>query len=323
MCIKSQPIKKNENKKTIKRILSVKSGKKNPFIDTYELPSLSPPATTTAESIRGKGCKPAILIQGVMPRCGSNYVGKLLSYHPDICPYPNEIHEFPVLKHADDLLRMQDRFFSTYGHNKTRMGPIDFLPLFGSSMIAYLQSFSPEKKRLLLKTPYVDNLNLFFSLFPHEHLVIVLRDGRDVVRSTMKTWPGKYAFDRLCRSWDSSAKKILRFHAFHAEADRPYLLVKFEDVFHDPHRFVSDACEKFNLNERVYPYEKINQTPVIGSSSLKSEGKVTWKGVQKPKNFNPTGRWKAWPLKKKKIFGKYAGDTLRQAGYWSDFEWVK
>lgn len=310
-------------KKIIKRLLSADPGQKNSFIDTYELPSLSHVAKVTAKSIRGKNSKPAIFIQGVMPRCGSNYVAKLLAYHPDVHPYPNDIHEFPVLKHTDNLLRMQDGFFADYPHNKTLMGRIDFLPLFGASLISYLQTFSPDNYALLLKTPHVDNLNLFFSLFPHEHLVVVLRDGRDVVRSTMKTWPGKYAFDRVCRSWDSSAKKILRFHAFHEKTDRPYLLVKFEDVFHDPHRFILDACEKFNLNERVYPYEKINQTPVIGSSSLMTDGKVTWKGIQKPKNFNPIGRWNAWTLKQKETFRRYAGDTLKETGYCSDSEWVK
>jgi hypothetical protein len=313
---------KKKLKQVIKRFISVDSGKTNPFIDMYDLPSLSQTAQLTAKSIRGAGSKPAILIQGVMPRCGSNYVAKLLAYHPDVCPYPNDIHEFPVLKHADGLLRMQDDFFSAYPHNKKRMGGIDFLPLFGASIISYLQTFSSADQALLLKTPYVDNLNLFFSLFPQEHLVIVIRDGRDVVSSTIKTWPGKYDFDSLCRSWDSSARKILMFDDFYAKTDAPYLLVKYEDVFFDPHRFIADACVKFNLNENVYPHEKINQTPVIGSSSLKTDGKVTWKGIQKPKNFNPIGRWNAWTLKQKETFRRYAGETLMRTGYCSDFEWV-
>ena len=292
------------------------------FRNSSDMPLISDAARITSQSIRGDHQRPAILIHGVMPRCGSNYIAKLIADHPHVCPLPNGINEFPLLRHVDDLLRMQNRFFSTYPHNKTVMGQVDFLPLLGSSLMRYFQEFVPTDKTALLKSPHVDNLEFFFSLFPAEYLVIVLRDGRDVVQSTIKTWPEKKSFSDLCKAWDFSAKKILSFEECSVISNNQYIAVKYEDVFNDPSNFINKVCEKFNLDESVYPFEKILETPVIGSSEVKVDGKVSWKGIEKPKDFNPVGRWTSWSLKQRKCFEKYAGETLRKTGYCEDETWV-
>jgi len=197
-------------KKSVRHFFLKNIGAENKILfDSFNPPQLSTAAKQTAETVRGIDHKPAILIQGVMPRCGSNYIAELIGYHPNVYSFPNEIYEFPLLNCADDIILMQNRFFQYYPKNKTRIGEIDFLPLFGSALIAYLYSFVPKDKILLVKSPYVDYLNFFFHLFPYENLVLILRDGRDVVQSTIKTWPDKYAFPDICSTWDRNANMIL------------------------------------------------------------------------------------------------------------------
>lgn len=311
-------------KKNIRHIFQKNNDTKNKALfNSFNLPQLSTAAKRTAKSIRGNDHKPAILIQGVMPRCGSNYVAEIIGYHPNVYSFPNEIYEFPLLNCVDDLLLMQNRFFQYYPRNKTKIGEIDFLPLFGSALIAYLYSFVPNDKILLVKSPYVENLNFFFQIFPYENLVLVLRDGRDVVNSTLKTWPDKYTFSDICSSWNRNANMILNFNSYFKNNTNSFIYIKFEEAINNPFDFIKQLCKKFNLDENIYPYDRLNSVPVIGSSSLKSEGKVNWKRVEKPKNFNPIGSWHNWHFKRKQIFKKNAGETLKKAGYCSDFDWCE
>jgi hypothetical protein len=110
-----------------------------------------------------------------------------------------------------------------------RIGSNDFLPLFGSSFIAHLHSFVPKGQRMLIKVPNVQYLSHFFSLFPHENLLVVMRDGRDLVSSTIKTWPQK-RFSDVCYEWNCSTKMILGFNDYHSDKSDAYLMAKYEDV---------------------------------------------------------------------------------------------
>jgi hypothetical protein len=295
--------------------------KNNVMSNSFNLPQISAAAKRTAETVRGIDRKPAILIQSVMPRSGSNYIAEIIGFHPHVYSFPNEIYEFPLLNCVDDILLMQNRFFQYFPSNKKRIGEIDFLPLFGSALIAFLYSFVPKDKILLIKSPYVDNLNFFFKLFPFEHLVVLLRDGRDVVHSTTKTWPDKYAFSEICSAWDRNTNTILKFKSHFKNDTGNFIFIKFEDGMNNPTDFIKQLCNNFNLDQNIYPYDRLNSVAVIGSSSLKSKGKVSWKRVQKPNDFNPIGNWNKWPYKKKKIFKKIAGETLKKAGYCTDFDW--
>jgi protein-tyrosine sulfotransferase len=312
----------NKLKKNIKYIFKKNIDTENKvLLNSFDLPQLSPAAKRTAQTLRGIDHKPAILIQGVMPRSGSNYIAEIIGYHPNVYSFPNEIYEFPLLNCVDDLLRMQNRFFQYFPKNKTRIGEIDFLPLFGSALIAYLYSFVPKDKILLVKSPYVENLNFFFKLFPYENLVLILRDGRDVVNSTIKTWPDKYAFSDICSTWDRNANMILNCNSHFNNNINSFLFIKFEEALNKSFDFIKQLCNKFKLDEQIYPYDRLNSVPVIGSSSLKAGGKVGWNRVEKPKNFNPIGHWNNWSHKKKRIFKKIAGETLQKSGYCCDFDW--
>lgn len=287
----------------------------DPNFDTVEI---TPHALDTARRIRGVDRGAAIIIHGIMPRSGTVYVGDLLGLHPDLALTPNKVWEIPFLKLTGDILRVQEEFFRSYKNNRGKIGEADFLPLFGGSFIAYLHSFAPEEKRMVLKMPGVQYLNYFFSVFPHESLLVLVRDGRDVVHSTVKTWPG-LRFSDVCRRWNRSARMILAAQECYA-GRQGYWMARFEDAVRDPRAFVKEACINLGLDEDKFPYEKIEAIPVQGSSSLIKEGKTRY-WVKKPTGFNPIGRWEQWSTGKKRTFKRIAGPALIDLGYCDSLDW--
>jgi hypothetical protein len=277
-------------------------------------------ALQTAQEIRQAERESAMIIHGVMQRSGTVYVGELMRLHPDLYAYPNEIWEIPFLRFIDKIIDFQKDFLQVYPQNRAKIGEHDFLPLFGSAFIDYLYSWVPEGKRMLLKVPNVQYLNYFFSVFPYESLIILLRDGRDVVSSTLKTWPERQ-FSEVCYQWSESIKMSLGFDAYYRDRSERYLMVKYEDILDNPVDFIKQTCDRFNLDYKKYPFEKIKELPVRGSSSIKQEGKTTWEPVEKPINFKPTARWQEWSTKQKRTFKKIAGQTLIDAGYSNNLDW--
>ena len=281
---------------------------------------ISKHALEAARSIRGVGHAPALIIHGVMPRSGTVYVGELLRLHPDVHAYPNEIWELPFLQQTEEFLDLQKKFLLAYKQNLGKIGAHDFLPLFGSSMIAYLYSFLPLEGRMLLKVPSVQYLTYFFSMFPGENLLLLVRDGRDVVHSTLKTWP-HLRFFMVCRRWRRAAEMVIHFHAIHGTSRKGYWLARFEDAVRDPVAFVKEACERFDLDVQRYPFEKIEAIQVHGSSSLRVDRKVVWDHKERPRDFRPVGHWQGWSSGKTRTFKRIAGQCLIDLGYCEDLDW--
>lgn len=277
-------------------------------------------ALEAARSIRSTGHPPALIIHGVMPRSGTVYVGELLRLHPDLYAYPNEIWELPFLQQAGEIQKLQKKFFLAYEQNVGKIGKDDFLPIFGSSLIAYLYSFLPPEGRMLLKVPSVQYLTYFDSVFPGEDMLLLVRDGRDVVHSTLRTWP-QLRFSMVCRRWRRAAEMVHRFHAIHGADRKGYWLAKFEDAVRDPVAFVEQACDRFDLDVQRYPFEKIESIRVQGSSSLRKDGKVVWDHVERPKDFSPVAHWRGWSRMKKIMFKRIAGQCLIDLGYCDDLDW--
>jgi hypothetical protein len=289
------------------------------FTTDVESRPISPTALNAAKRARGADYGPAIMIQGIMPRSGTVYAGELLRRHPDLCAFPHQLWEVPALQLAGDVRRLQRDFFLGYKTNYGRMGEDDFLPIFGASILAYLHESVPPEQRLLIKMPGVQYLSQFFSMFPHENLLILIRDGRDLVHSTLRTWP-RLNFVQVCLRWNRSARAVLdsvkRFSDAHCGQ---YWLARYEDALDDPITFVNEACSRFGLDVDRYPFEKIDGIKVIGSSKL--EQNVTWRFIPKPKGFRPTGYWNKWSPARKIIFKAIAGRSLIELGYCEDLNW--
>jgi len=290
------------------------------YSPAFNTDEISDHSLQTAKLIRGMERGPALIIHGVMPRSGTVYVGELLRLHPDLHAYPKQLWETPFLQLTENIFGVQNKFFLGHRHNVGKLGERDFLPLFASSFISYLHLLVPGDKRMLLKVPNVKYLSHFFTAFPYEHLLVLVRDGRDVVQSTINTWP-QLRFSFVCQRWNRSAKMVLACHEHFSRMSEGYWLARFENAVHDPETFVKKACKSFCLDESRYPFENIETISIHGSSSLRHQGEVNWEPVTKPKAFNPTGHWQEWSTGKKRTFKRIAGKTLIDLGYSEDMSW--
>jgi protein-tyrosine sulfotransferase len=293
---------------------------KTAFSNNFDLEKPSHHTMALAKRIGGENRKPAIMLHGVASRCGTNYIAALLNLNSGLELSPNQINEMHFLTPLNHLLSYSNEFFMRYEKNADRIGQHEFLTLFGASILAYLQSFISSDQRILAKVATVKHLSYFPIIFPFENLILVMRDGRDVVFSSMKTWPNSN-FNSMCHRWNNGAKLILEFMNYYKNNDN-YYLVNYEEVFGDPHGFIKKACQRFSLDLNEFPLDKIQTLPVIGSSlHSRRDGKVTWKPIERPEDFNPFGRWKKWTDKQKRAFKKIAGEQLIRAGYEKDMSW--
>ena len=137
----------------IRCIRSTIQNKQDAYANEFNIHEVSDEALSACYKIRGENRPPAMIIHGVMPRSGTVYTGELLRLHPDIFAYPNELWEIPFLELSGELKNVQQLFFKRFKNNRGKMAELDFLPLFGASLIAYLYSFVPANKTLLIKIP--------------------------------------------------------------------------------------------------------------------------------------------------------------------------
>ncbi len=282
---------------------------------------LSSAASNAARVARGTERGPALMIHGVMPRSGTVYCGELLRLHPDLYPYPHQLWELPALPLSEKLRALQRSFLQAYPINRGRLAEADFMAIFGAGLVAYLYEPVPAGQRVLVKLPSVQYLNRFFTMFPCEHLLVLLRDGRDLVHSTLRTWP-RLNFIQVCLRWNRSAQAVL-FAAENLRAPdgRGFWIARYEDALQDPEGFVREACDQFDLDQSRYPFDRINEIRVIGSSLLEHQQQVSWRHIEKPRNFKPVGYWEQWPRIKKSIFKLIAGQPLIALGYAQDHDW--
>lgn len=291
----------------------------DPFGGGFDGIEISPQAMETARGLRGEGREGAIILLGVMPRSGTVYTGELIRLHPAVHAYPYDLWEIPFLELTGDFIEAQEKFFKLYRFNREKLGEHDMLPLFGTSFTAFLYNGVPRGKTLLIKNPDMSYLKYFAAVFPFERLIMLLRDGRDLVHSTVKTWPGR-SFAQTCRLWQKSARLALDYSRQCSATDR-CLLVRYEDVVADPRGFVRDICGAFGLDRDSYPFDGIEALPMRGSSSIQGDGKVSWDPVKSEGKNSSTQHWRSWDRHRKDTFKRIAADTLIEAGYAGDTAW--
>ena len=270
--------------------------------------------------VEGVTESPAIFINGIMPRAGTVYVGELLRLHPDLHAFPRHLWELPLLQLSDDVLEMQRAFLRIYEQNAGKMGANDFLGIVGAGMLQYLEAATPPGKRMLIKVPSVQYLHYFPAMYPGQHLLLLVRDGRDVAHSTVKTWP-QILFPFACRRWRRAAEMVAAYDGDHKHQPSGYWLARFEDAVLDPEGFVREACRRFDLDVTRYPFDQIAMIRVRGSSQLSRQGEVTWDPKDRPPDFAPTGHWHNWSRYRKQTFKRIAGRALIALNYCEDLQW--
>ena len=191
-----------------------------------------------------------IFILGVRGRSGTHFLFDLLSLHPDCAQ--SVISEDFFMNQGGVLIKCANAIYNNWPrHWRVRITPIDSLyRCLGDSLVSFLNlqlnrklsaetptaNFEPDDlrklspKRLVTKSPSVDeNLPLFFKLFPQAYLLIIVRDGRAVVESLVKSFDCSYEVE--IRRWANAVRILLQFEEEIKNTNYKCLIVKYEDVY--------------------------------------------------------------------------------------------
>lgn len=220
---------------------------------------------------------PSIFIHGILRRSGTNYLNKLVLTDLS-CEQPlTRIRENWFLHHSNSLLRYSDDLLKIYSNPK--WGGTDFpkdelLGGIGKSLVAFLQShISSSDKRLVTKTPSVQNLKFLDQLFPNVKNIIIVRNPLDVAASAYNTW--KVPVDKTISQWNEGCASI---YEYEKQRSRNYLLIRYEDLISDLKKTFLPCIAFLDLNLEAFNWDKLENLPVYGSGDTEEKWKVVKKG---------------------------------------------
>ena len=264
-----------------------------------------------------------IMILGIRPRSGTNYLCDIINQHPDVAR-PTPIDEDYFLAHADKLESFAQGLGSHWNNLSRPVPPSaqeDVLAALGVGLLGWLTVLS-QGKRVLTKSPLPGRMDLFPKLFPSAKLLIIVRDGRSVVESHMRSWPqdgrfGPELFSGLIKEWVKAAETIQRFREQHAVTDHSYMLVRYEDLVREPIERVTAIIEFLELDAGLYDFGALSSLPVRGSSSFgRAPGHaIDWKPIKRTADFDPIMRWDSWTADQHRTFNQLAGRAMSGFGY--------
>jgi hypothetical protein len=286
-----------------------------------------------------------VYIAGIMTRSGTNFLYNLLCLHPQCQGISAKVMAEDYFLDNSNLL---DRYVSNVSSHWSRHGRLyekhpemeavnqdlqaHLFKSIGDGLLLYLNRFGEEQgtwgdgdrpKAVVTKTPSVNHLSRFFKFFPTTRLIIIVRDGRDMVESNVKSFGSNYEF--TMQRWAEAANTILKFDEQYknSEFKDNYLLVKYEDVLTDLPETMTRIFNFLDFDASLYDFDQALALPIFGSSenfsqsvSTRADGKPTgWKVVEKSTNFQPKARWKDWPDSRKVRFNTIAAEPMRSLGY--------
>jgi protein-tyrosine sulfotransferase len=271
-----------------------------------------------ARRVRGPDYRPALFVNGVLPRSGTNFIANALALHPTIAAFPRQIFEFPLLEIAPGARALRHEWLAHYPANEALVHRHELFAYLAAGWLADLQADAPDR-HLLFKSPHVRQVALFRAAFPEDRLILCLRDGRDVIASTLASFQkrrvtGK-SFRQLVHEWRLATEAVLACAPGGPHAHRHTVVVRFEDMVAGQEAEMRRILAATGLDPAAYPFDRLAQLPVFGSSSAKPSGQWQWQRCKRDATFNPVGRFENWPEGRKRAFHHLAGDTLRRAGY--------
>ena len=272
-----------------------------------------------------------IFVLGITERSGTNFLFHLLCLHP-CCEHGGPIWESEPIRHLDHLARYTSAVYKSWNPEwqvDSAIGPEAVLRRdLGDAVVRYLNRQMPDGvsveapeadlhpvRRLVTKMPSVRGLPVFFDFFPHARLIVLVRDGRAVVESGIRTFG--WDFEAASRAWADAARTVLDFLGSQATRETQYLLVRYEDLVEETEHTLRHILEFLELPAAEFDFEAAKRLPVFGSSDVREVGtrSMHWDAVPRQTDFNPTTRWHDWRPARQDRFLWLAGVGLKHLGY--------
>ena|SRR5215204_1260793 len=267
------------------------------------------------ELMVGEGRHRPILIFGLTPRTGTNYLWDLLCLHPACAPGREPIREDFFLECADLLDEfvgsVRSRWDPTWGV-VSEQTMADLYASLGDALLDFLTV--DDSRRLVTKNPSVTGIEQVFKFFPKAHVIILVRDGRAVVESCVRTFG--WDADLAAHKWAAAAATALRFVDGRVADDSSVRMVCYEDLVVDPGRQMTQLLSFLGLDTADYDLSAAERLPVRGSSVfLGGKSQVHWEPVERTRDFDPLQRWTHWSAEQHRRFAWLAGRQQVALGY--------
>lgn len=276
-------------------------------------------------------------VLGIAYRSGTNHLYQLLRLHPN-CEGLSPIWEDFLLHHSELLESYVENVFDSWSPSweveRLVVSQKDLLREFGKTLEQFLlrqaslkrstanQSISSptsatsssETLRYITKTPSVKGLHRFFSLFPNSIPIVLVRDGRSVVESGMRSFG--WDFINSTNHWKKHARIVLEFQETIKKESLPGLVVRFEDLITDEANCLHRIFRHVAIDPDLYDFHKAKELKVLGSSQTAvTQGKLDWCRTEKPADFSPVRRFEHWTAEQHRQFNEIAEEELRLLGY--------
>jgi len=284
------------------------------------------------KSLFAQGQHP-IFVLGILQRSGTNYLNNLLLLHPDV-KSPGIVWEDFFLAHAELLSEYIEYVQRHWSPNwveeiATEFGPNALLKHIGDALVGFMEAQfndhldrgiypAPERApiQLVTATPSVRNLHLFFDLFPKAVPIIIVRDGRALVESGVRSFGWDY--DEAMRMWVRGAGVIQDF-CRNPKHENKFLLVRYEDLYTRTEEVMGKVFGLVGLDRSRYNFQAAENLGIMGSSELvEAKGALHWKSVDKSAGFNPLARASEWSPNLRSRFEWLAGEQMRALDYSMD-----
>ncbi|MCG2430478.1 sulfotransferase [Aequorivita xiaoshiensis] len=282
-----------------------------------------------------------IILLGQRVRSGTNFIGTTLKQHPDVVcvPLNTSLGEMNLFKDSSIKTQIFDKVSKSFGVCLADEDFPDFMQYYGELWISFLvKKYNlPRDKVVFIKSPYIENVELWKLAFPNSQIAILSRDGRDNVISSIKA-----SNDR--RTWHTNFirfKKIFNYYSgrsfyahsvdwkktaniYHKISETSKLKkIRYEDL-NNSTKGIEELLNFYKLRTDPEIVKKCVSAPVVGSSfgiSDKGMVKPNWEPIENKKNFKFTGKWYKWNIFQKALFKKIASKELMQLNYSKDNNW--
>jgi hypothetical protein len=258
--------------------------------------------------------KKVIFIIGISARSGTNFLKNILVSHPE-CEFGNLNGEDNLLNHIDTLDHFLHQLNNSW-NNSWNNSIIELQTVICNAILSHVIANTDDSiSYVVCKTPKPNNLDSFNSFFPDSKLIILLRDGRDIIDSYSNTFNS--GFIRSCRQWYIKAQEVNRFLKSN-EPQSKFLVVKYENLLTHHQEELARICEYLGISLDHFPKNLLDSLPLVGSSQVKSKnGLVEWsaKTDNAIKDLTFIGRHRKWSIIKRIIFNLFFKRMNNALGY--------
>lgn len=265
-----------------------------------------------------------LFVFGLAQRTGTHYLASLLELHPRCAPISIPADE-SVSRPEDHLFDKADpllRYVADVGKKWNAAWGLgeDAGDLLLKELVDGIARFvvqlgtrdGGEPDYVMTKTPATKHLRVLVDCLPHLPVLVIARDGRDVVESARKTWGLSY--ERWTRIWREGVDNLIA--AQQVDRNGSIKVVRYEDLLAELQPTMESVLAHLNLPPGEFDWDAAAALPVRGSSFMTKEGNdLSWTPVKDTEGLIGRPRWEEWPRPRLARFAHLAGAEMAHLGY--------